>query len=182
MRAQPLHLRRAQPADAQSLAQFAARTFAETFGPDNRPEDIAAHLAQSFGLAQQGREIADPDYVTLVMDGSDGIAAYAQMRRATPPRCVSTNVPVELYRFYVDRPWQGQGVAQRLMEAVYSAAPALGGRSIWLCVWERNPRAIAFYVKSGYRDVGSTSFILGTDRQTDRVLVALVQEPAIHAT
>jgi hypothetical protein len=57
----------------------------ETFGPDNRPEDIAAHLAQSFGPAQQGRELADPDYVSLVMDGSVGIAAYAQVRRATPP-------------------------------------------------------------------------------------------------
>ena len=82
----------------------------------------------------------------------------------------------------MDRPWQGQGVAQRLMEAVHTAASELGGQSIWLCVWERNPRAIAFYVKSGYRDVGGAPFILGTDRQTDRVLVALTREPAIHPT
>jgi len=175
-------LRRALPADAPALAQFAARIFAETFGPANRPEDIASHLAKSFGPAEQQRELADPDYVTLVMDGPDGIAAYAQVRRATPPHCVSTPAPVELYRFYVDRPWQGQGVAQRLMEAVHTAASDLGGRSIWLCVWKQNPRAIAFYVKSGYRDVGTATFILGADRQTDRVLVALAREPARPAT
>lgn len=165
-------VRRAEPADAPALAHFAARIFAETFGPGNRPEDIAAHLAKSFTPAEQRRELADSDYVTLVMDGPEGIAAYAQVRRATPPRCVSTPAPVELYRFYVDRPWQGRGAAQRLMEAVHSAASELGGQSIWLCVFERNPRAIAFYVKSGYHDVGSADFILGTDRQTDRVLVA----------
>ena len=175
-------LRRAQPADAASLAQFAARAFAETFGPDNRPEDIAAHLAAVFGPAQQRRELADPDFVTLVMDGPDGLVGYAQVRRAAPPSCVPSDAPVELYRFYVDRPWHGQGVAQRLMAAVHAAAPELGGRSIWLSVWERNPRAIAFYVKSGYRDVGSTTFLLGTDRQSDRVLVAPVREPAVHAT
>lgn len=175
-------LRRAQPADAASLAQFAARAFAETFGPDNRPEDIASHLAKSFGAAHQQRELADPDFVTLVMDGPEGLAAYAQVRRATPPRCVSADAPVELYRFYVDRPWQGLGVAQRLMEAVHAAASELGGKSIWLSVWERNPRAIAFYVKSGYRDVGSTTFLLGADRQSDRVLVAPAREPATHAT
>ena len=175
-------LRRAEPADAPSLAQFAARIFADTFGPDNRPEDIAAHLSRSFGPAQQLGELAEPDYVTLVMDGPEGIAAYAQVRRATPPPCVTTHAPVELYRFYVDRPWQGQGIAQRLMEAVHAAASALGGQSVWLCVWERNPRAIAFYVKCGYRDVGSTPFVLGTDRQTDRVLVAPVREPTIHST
>lgn len=172
-------LRRAQPPDAPSIAQFAARSFAETFGPDNRREDIAAHLAKSFGPAEQQRELADPDYRTLIFDGPNGIAAYAQVRRATPPPCVSDHAPVELYRFYVDRPWQGQGIAQRLMEAVHAAASELGGHSIWLSVWERNPRAIAFYVKSGYRDVGSTTFVLGTDRQTDRVLVAPVREPAI---
>lgn len=177
-----LQLRRAKPADAPSLAQFAARIFAETFGPDNRPEDIAAHLAKSFGPAEQHRELADPHYVTLVMDGPDGIAAYAQVRRATPPRCVSSHAPVELYRFYVDRPWQGYGIAQRLMDAVHAAASELGGQSIWLCVWERNARAIAFYTKSGYRDVGGATFVLGTDRQNDRVLVALAREPAKHAT
>jgi ribosomal protein S18 acetylase RimI-like enzyme len=182
MTASSFQLRRGQPADAPSLAQFAARIFADTFGPDNRPEDIAAHLAHSYGPAQQSRELADPGYVTIVLDGSGGIAAYAQVRRATPPSCVSTDAPVELYRFYVDRPWQGRGIAQRLMEAVHAAASALGGRSIWLCVWERNPRAIAFYQKSGYRDVGSVAFTLGTERQTDRVLVAPVREPTVQAT
>jgi ribosomal protein S18 acetylase RimI-like enzyme len=166
-----LPLRRGQAADAEALARFAARTFAETFGPDNRPEDIAAHLANSYGSAQQGRELADPDYITLLVEGSDGIAGYAQLRRGNPPPCVATGAPVELYRFYVDRGWQGTGLAQRLMEAVQAAAAAWGGRSIWLSVWERNPRAIAFYVKSGYRDVGTADFYVGPDRQTDRVLV-----------
>ena len=58
------------------------------------------------------------------------------------------------------------------MEAAFAAASEFGGRSVWLCVWERNPRAIAFYVKCGYHDVGSAPFLLGTDQQTDRVLVA----------
>jgi len=182
MNAESLQLRPGQPADAPALARFAAKSFADTFGPDNQPEDIAAHLATSFGPAQQGRELSDPDYVTLLVDGSGEIVAYAQVRRAAPPPCVSTNAPVEFYRFYVDRSWQGTGLARRLMAAVYSAASDLGGRSIWLCVWERNPRAIAFYMKSGYRDVGSTTFYLGPDRQTDRVLVVVVQEPAAHAT
>lgn len=173
--AHSLTFRRGQFADADALARFAARTFAETFGPDNRPEDIAAHLASSYGPAQQGRELTDPDYITLLIEGSDGIAGYAQLRRGNPPPCVATDAPVELYRFYVDRHWQGTGLAQRLMAAVHSAAHAWGGRSIWLSVWERNPRAIAYYVKSGYRDVGTADFYVGPDRQTDRVLVSGVR-------
>lgn len=167
--------RRAVASDAAALAAFAARLFAETFGPDNRPEDLAAHLAESYGDAQQAREIADPAYITLLLDGTHGLAGFAQVRRSAPPPCVPPDVPVELYRFYVDRPWHGRGLARVLMDAVHEAAAELGGRTLWLGVWERNPRAIAFYRKSGYRDVGTTFFFVGPDRQVDRVMVARVR-------
>jgi ribosomal protein S18 acetylase RimI-like enzyme len=58
------------------------------------------------------------------------------------------------------------------MDGVKTAARDLGGRRLWLGVWERNPRAIAFYRKSGFSDAGTTTFQLGSDLQTDRVMVA----------
>jgi GNAT superfamily N-acetyltransferase len=85
---------------------------------------------------------------------------------------VTGEAPVEIGRFYVDRPWQGRGLAQRLMAAARDAARDLGGITVWLAVWEHHPRAIAFYQKQGFRDVGSQPFRLGSDLQTDRVMVA----------
>ena len=60
------------------------------------------------------------------------------------------------------------------MCAVQTAAREVGGQTVWLGVWERNPRAIAFYLKSGFVDRGSHDFFAGQDRHTDRVLVAPV--------
>jgi nucleoside-diphosphate-sugar epimerase len=51
------------------------------------------------------------------------------------------------------------------------AARAAGARHLWLGVWERNPRARRFYEKCGFVDVGSQAFVLGSDPQTDRVMV-----------
>lgn len=163
-------IRRGDPADASRLAAFAARTFAETFGADNRPDDLAAHLASSYGVAQQSRELSDPDWVTLLADSGGGLGGYAQVRRHPPPACVTGPDPIELHRFYVDAAWHGQGVAQRLMQAVHAVAAEAGGRTLWLSVWERNPRARAFYRKCGFQDVGATEFHVGSDRQSDRVL------------
>ncbi len=53
--------------DAPALAAFAARTFAETFAADNGPEDMQAHLASSFGLSQQTKELTDPNVVMLLV-------------------------------------------------------------------------------------------------------------------
>ena len=98
--------------------------------------------------------------------------AYAQVRRSEPPPCVSHESPIELLRFYVDASLHGTGLAQRLMEEARSGALELGGRHVWLSVWERNPRGLAFYAKEGFVDCGSADFFVGSDRQTDRILVA----------
>lgn len=172
MTAPDSRIRRAEPADAAALAEFAARIFAETFGPDNRPEDMAAHLAERFGVRQQTEEILDPAVVTLLVEDGGRLIGYTQVATLhAPPLCVTGEAPVEIGRFYVDRAWHGKGLAQGLMAAARDAARELGGRTVWLAVWEHNPRAIAFYEKQGFRDVGSQPFRLGTDLQTDRVMV-----------
>lgn len=166
-----LLIRRATDVDVPALAEFAARTFADTFGPDNRADDMAMFLASTFGVEHQAREIADANWVTLLVEIDGALAGYAQIRSDHVPACVTGPSPIELYRFYVDKPWKGQGVAQRLMTEVRETAKELGAKTLWLGVWEYNHRARAFYAKCGYRDVGSHDFILGTDRQTDRILV-----------
>src|SRR5947208_1790594 len=109
-------IRVATVADAAALAALARETFVDAFGADNRPEDMAAYVAEVFGEAQQAREIADPNIVTLfcVAAGFSRAEAgpytepiaYAQLRRTGPSE-------VELARFYVRRAHHGQGVAQQ---------------------------------------------------------------------
>jgi ribosomal protein S18 acetylase RimI-like enzyme len=56
------------------------------------------------------------------------------------------------------------------MRAAAEHAGVAGARTLWLGVWERNPRAIAFYRKCGFTEVGTQTFVLGTDHQRDLVL------------
>lgn len=164
-------IRRAVPADAEPLADLAARTFRVTFVADTRPEDMAAHLAGSYSPARQRAEIASPEITTLIAAIGDDLAAFAQLRGGPPPSCVTSTRPVEVWRFYVDHAWHGRGVAQRLMQAAIDEAAATGATAVWLGVWENNARALAFYRKFGFVDVGSHEFLVGSDAQTDRVMV-----------
>ena len=165
-------IRRAALSDAPALAELAARTFTETFASDNSPEDLSAHLRTSYGLPQQSAEIEDPDITTLMALQREEAIGFAQVRRKAAPSCVITERPVELHRFYLTRSAQGKGFAGPLMNAAREAAQELGGLHIWLGVWERNPRAIAFYLKAGFVQVGSHVFTVGRDRQTDFVFVS----------
>lgn len=174
-----LTIRRGIPADAAALAELAARTFHDTFAADNRAEDMALHLATAYGPEQQGRELRDPEVTTLLVVSGSTLAGFAQLKSGTPPACVVGAKPLELARFYIARDWHGQGVAQMLMQQVEHECHQCGAQTLWLGVWERNPRAIAFYCKCGFRDVGTHVFMVGTDAQTDRIMTrALVSEHA----
>lgn len=165
-----IDIRRGAIADAAVLAEFAASTFRAAFGQENRPEDMALHLSRSYGVAQQSAELADPAITTLLAEDAGRLAGYAQVRPGAPPPCVAANGSLELWRFYVGPAWHGRGVAQTLMAATVAAARTRGARTLWLGVWERNPRAQAFYRKVGFERVGGQTFMVGTDAQTDHVM------------
>lgn len=166
-------LREAQARDAAALSRFAAEVFAEAFEKDNDPDDLAAYLAEAFRPEIQAAEIAHPDYRTLLLEVGGEMAGWAQLRRVEAPPCITERadlpLPIELKRFYLAASFRGLGLAARLMEAAAGAAAAFGGKSLWLGVWEHNARAQAFYRKSGFEDVGSQIFQLGSDPQTDRI-------------
>ena len=56
------------------------------------------------------------------------------------------------------------------MRAVLAEAEAAGTATVWLGVWERNPRAIAFYRKCGFVEDGAAVFVVGTDPQRDVIM------------
>jgi ribosomal protein S18 acetylase RimI-like enzyme len=57
------------------------------------------------------------------------------------------------------------------MAASISKAEEGNADHVWLGVWERNPRAIAFYKKLGFSEVGDHVFVLGTDPQRDIIMI-----------
>lgn len=115
-------------------------------------------------------ELADPAVTYLVAETGGAAFAYAMLRLGAVPDEVRGPHPIEVVRFYVDHGHHGTGAAQSLMHAVEEAARNQGRATLWLGVWEHNPRAIAFYRKLGFVDVGSHEFVLGTDRQVDRLM------------
>lgn len=165
-------LRTAAADDAEALARFAERTFRDTFGPHNRAEDMDDYCRSAFTVERQRSEIGDPARHVLLLESAGELAAYAMLWAGPVPDCVAGDRPIELLHFYVDSAWHGRGVASALMDATMAAAGRRGAGTIFLSVWEHNLRAIAFYAKRGFRDAGSRPFQLGSDLQTDRIMVA----------
>lgn len=158
------------PDDAEVLSEFAAAVFVDWYLPDNRPEDVYDHVRDTFNPALQRAELQDTHQHVLLAEDGGRLAGYALLRvgSGNPPEAVTGMA--ELRRFYVARPWHGSGLARHLMQNLLGVATALAVPGVWLTCWDRNPRALAFYAKCGFRDVGTVPFTVGSDVQTDRLL------------
>ena len=165
-----LIIRRGTLADAALLSELGARTFAETFAADNTPEDLAAYTTASFNVALQTAQLEDPASIFLIAEVNGAAAGYARLHNGEPEKCIEGANPIELVRLYVARDWLGTGIGGELMRACLDTARQGGHETIWLGVWEGNPRAQAFYRKWNFRAVGEHIFPLGSDRQTDLVM------------
>lgn len=163
-------IRKAAPSDAKRLCELAESTFRDTFGAANTDADMNSHCRSSYGQAIQTHEISRRDMVTLLSEDDGRLIGFAQLRWHGAPACVPSEAPGEIQRLYLASAWHGKGVAQELMDACIEQMRARGSDVVWLGVWERNPRAISFYRKFGFVEVGDHVFALGNDPQRDIVM------------
>ncbi|HWZ59612.1 MAG TPA: GNAT family N-acetyltransferase [Gemmatimonadaceae bacterium] len=158
-----VQIRPATAGDAAALSAFAAETFHATYAAFNTAENMAAYIDAAFSPERQRGEIEDPLWVVLLAVEEAAIVGYAQIAPG--------NGALEIKRFYIAPSRHGCGVAQVLMDAAVRSAAARGAGALWLSVWERNPRAIAFYRKVGFAETGVTTFQFGSETQRDLLMM-----------
>ena len=173
----PVLVRRAVDSDAEGLSRLAALTFPLACTPQTPPETIGAHVAEHLGVGTFRAHLADPDHVLLVAvdaESDAGPAGYTMLVSGEPTdgdvvRAIRLRPTIELARFYVHPDHHGTGTAVALMRATLEAAAGTGARGIWLGVSEENTRAIAFYARHGFEQVGTKRFHMGEVYETDHV-------------
>lgn len=169
-----VQIRRANLADRELLTGMGARMFADTFAADNTPEDMAAYLANSFNPEKQTAELTDGQCVFLIAEVENSAVGYTRLLFGPAPECVGAARPMEIVRLYADQEWIGRGIGSRLMAEAVETARQAGCDKVWLDVWDRNERAIAFYRRQGFEICGEQEFVLGNDVQHDWLMSKLV--------
>ena len=163
-------IRPATSEDAKLLTDLGAQTFAAAFAKDNTPEDMADYLTANFNHEKLAEELADVDSTFFIAEVEQQACGYAKLKKGKLPESISNNNTIELERLYTLPEYFGKGVGEALMRSCFEAAKQSGFEAVWLGVWERNLRALAFYRKIGFREVGNKTFQLGSDIQTDKVM------------
>lgn len=164
-------IRPAEPADASALATLATTVFTTTYGTALPSASLQRYVAQIFSQAALLADLTNTNHTYFVAVQAEQLIGFSQLTSTPTPSCVAHTPAIELARFYVTPEQQGRGVAGPLLEASLAAAWQSGSRAVWLCVWEKNARALAFYQKWGFALVGKHDIVIEETIFHDHIFV-----------
>lgn len=165
-----IHVRIAEPIDCELLAILGRRAFYEAFGAFNDPDDMQAYLDLAFDKEKIREQLEDRANTFFIASINDQPAGYAKLKRgATVPELENENV-IQLERIYALQDFLGKRIGHELMNNCVAVAKKEGFLRMWLSVWQQNHRAIEFYKKWGFEQIGFKQFIIGKEVNDDFVM------------
>jgi ribosomal protein S18 acetylase RimI-like enzyme len=162
-----LSIRKANIEDAALIAEISHQTFYETFASENTKEDMDKFLNEQFTKGRLMLEVGAIENTFLLAYVNDKLAGYVKLRESKWPQGLQNFRALEVARIYCLSEMIGKGVGKALMQASIDLAKEKKKDVVWLGVWEKNQRAIDFYIKWGFEKFGEQEFLLGNDIQND---------------
>jgi ribosomal protein S18 acetylase RimI-like enzyme len=160
-------IRPAGRADADALALVGQATFLESYAGAIDGQAIIAHCAAQHSAATYHDYFAKGALAWLVLL-APGDAPIGYAMTCPPELEQGRSGDVELKRIYLLSRFHGSGIASALMDTVVNAST--GAIRLLLGVKSDNNRAIAYYAKHQFAQIGTRRFKVGNEAYDDFVL------------
>ncbi len=153
----------------------------DTYAIDGINSAIAGFVFSSFTDAEQLARLNDPTQQRIVAERDGNLLGVLTLHRDALCPC-DPALRHELDAVYVSRHAQRQGIGARLLARAAEMARRDGAKALWLTVWHRNARALAFYDALGWQRIGETDFVIDGTPHRNIVFRFDLQRPAEHAS
>ena len=156
--------------ELQVLMALSRKTFQETFGAQNTQSDMQAYLDKAFHPDKLRAELLHENsrFYLLFADGAP--AGYLKLNWGPAQSDINDETSLEIERIYVAQEFQGLGLGRYLMDKAIQTARDEQNSYVWLGVWEKNEKALAFYHRQGFIRTGAHTFSVGDSKQTDYIM------------
>lgn len=156
--------------DVRLLHEVSVETFNETFNHQNSPENMKAYLEKAFNFKQLEKELSNSSSEFYFIYSNEELAGYLKLNTDGAQTEKMGNDSLEIERIYIRKRFHKQGLGKHLINKAMHLALERSKEKIWLGVWEKNERAIAFYEKIGFVQTGAHSFYMGDEEQIDFIM------------
>ncbi|KAA8810842.1 GNAT family N-acetyltransferase [Lactobacillus crispatus] len=157
--------------DVEKLQKVSRETFKATFDPYTAPNDMARFLEEDYETVKLVKEIENPNSRFYFLMVQNEIAGYLKINVGDAQTEHLRENALEVERIYLRSSFQHCGLGNVLLDFAEKTARKEGKDYMWLGVYEKNVPAQHFYKRHGFSKVSQHIFQVGSDPQTDWLLV-----------
>ncbi|MFZ6779333.1 GNAT family N-acetyltransferase [Undibacterium sp. Ji83W] len=165
-----VQIRPATQADALCLSVLATQVFLDTYATTGIRPAIAREVLHAFSVSVIAGLLEHNETFLHVAERDGHLLGFSQITIGTRQELVIAQHPAELDRLYVQEPFTRMGLGSQLLHVAETSATRHGADVMWLTPWVHNARALQFYARKGYADIGSTSFLMDGEAHENRLL------------
>jgi ribosomal protein S18 acetylase RimI-like enzyme len=105
--------------------------------------------------------LEDANNSFFIAEANGKAVGFAELRTGQPAEYVKDENTIELQRIYVLEKMIRHGIGKILLQKCLGEAKSKGFDSLWLAVFELNERAVGFYKRQGFEQLGKARFHFG---------------------
>lgn len=156
-----LEIRIATEADTAILALLGRITYAESHGHfiDDK-NDLANYINEAFSVSKTRQDIQNPKNLFYIIYADELPVGYAKLVLNALHESVVSENNCRLEKIYILNDFIPLKIGQQLLTFVEEKAKALQLDTMWLSVYIKNDRAIRFYERNEFKNVGELNFIV----------------------
>lgn len=165
-----IEIRQCKKENVELLSAISEETFRDTFVHSTTPQDMDDFINSAYNVTQLQCEMeTDGSYFYIAWHEKTPVG-YLKINFGNAQKEEMGDNMMELGRLYVRPQFKRHGIGSKLMNFALQQARDAHVNGVWLGVWEHNEPAKAFYQKNGFKFVGSHTFSVGSDDQTDLLM------------
>lgn len=155
--------------DAPCIGVLATQVFLDTYATDGIRPALAHEVLEHLSTDAISALLSCPATTFILAELSGHLVGFVQLTKGSNQELVVPGGGCELNRLYVQARFSGKGIGKALLHHAEDFAATQGAETLWLTAWVGNHRALAFYQRQGYRDVGATMYIFQEEKHENRV-------------
>lgn len=159
-----LEIRIAKKEDAVQIAVLGKVTFTETFGHLFRdPQDLLDYYKATFSENKIEKSFSKSNNLYWIAFADRLPVGYAKLKLNSPSEFNTNQNSCQLQKLYVLKDFLSMKIGFQLQNQLLEKATLYGCKFIWLSVLNENTRAINFYIKNGFVEIGTHDFDIGKE-------------------
>lgn len=149
---------RADNNDVELLAGIGRQTFIESHGHCASVADIQEYVNEKYSSHTFREELANSNNIYHKVFYNGQLAGYSKIMLNSSTANINSPAVTKLERLYLLKQFYGLQLASALLDYNIKLARQYDQQGMWLYVWKDNHRAIHFYLKNGFKIIGSHDF------------------------